>query len=268
MTEKSIDEFIGKFNFLAKSKGLVGIEREWFLLSSGNPAPRSPEFLELIKDPKWTYELSACQVEDRTEPKKTLKEIREELIRNEKKGRSIAKKLGLNLHAIEVAPKDMPLDVYPSPRYLKIVENISQERLLSACRVAAIQIHLGVPDIETAIQTANDLRKDIDYLSSIGDHSQGKRLELYKTMATNWEPPHYRDGEHFFEIAKKQNFVDNPRDCWHLIRISIHGTVELRMFGVTENVEEIIGWVSAIRSLLDDWKRGRMREGPFGGECW
>ena len=146
----------------------------------------------------------------------------------------------------------MPLDVYPEPRYLKIVKNITKERLKAACRVTGTHIHLGMTDIESAIQTANYLRKYIEYLSNLGDHSKGERLKLYKTMATDWYPPLYKNSKHFFEVAVQKGFVDNPRNCWHLIRISIHGTVELRMFGVTENIEEITDWVSIIRSILKE----------------
>ncbi|MDA2935785.1 glutamate-cysteine ligase family protein [Patescibacteria group bacterium AH-259-L05] len=252
-TQKKADiaEFLKKFKFDKKNKGLIGIEREYFLTSVDNtPIPCAVDFLKEMNDQKWTYELSVCQVEVRTNPEKKLENIHAQLIQNHKEGKAVARKLSLNLRSIEVAPENMILDVYPDPRYLKIVKTIPQEKLKAACRVTGTHIHIGMPDIETAIRSANHLKNYLNYLCRLGDHSHGKRLQLYKEMAPDWIPYHYRDVDHFFEVAKKQGFADNPRDCYHLIRISVHGTIELRMFGVTNDVEEIISWIAAVRSLL------------------
>lgn len=252
-TQKKADiaDFLKKFKFNKKNKGLIGVEREYFLISTdGIPVPGTADFLKKINDKKWTYELSACQVEVRTHPEKKLENIRTQLIQNDQKGRAVANKLGMNLCNIEVAPKNMSLDVYPDPHYVKIAKTIPQEKLKAACRVAATHIHIGMPDLETAIKSANHLRNYMDYLCRLGDHSDGKRLQLYKKMAIDWIPMCYKNTTHLFEVAKKQGFADNPRDCYHLIRISIHGTVELRMFGVTENVDEIMNWLAKIQTIL------------------
>lgn len=243
--------FLSKFNFREEMKWFVGIERERFLINSnGLFVPRAAEFLSLINNSLWTYELSACQVEDRTNPFKDIRKIKKALAENDSSGKAVAKKFGLRLQTIEVGPEDMPLVIYPDSRYLRIVKDISQERLSAGCRVASIQLHFGMPNLETAIETANALTEHLFSLCQIGDHSQGQRLTLYKKMATNWQPPDYRNGEHFFEVARQQGFAKNPRNCWHLIRISIHGTVELRMFGVTEDLEEISSWIKTVRKII------------------
>lgn len=256
MKEMDINDFLGKFNFREEGEGLIGIERERFLMAeNGVPTPKSEDFLKMVNGPQWGYELSACQIEDRTIPRKTARDIRRELVTNDELGQKIARRIGLTLRAIEVAPINMPIDVYPDPRYLEIVKDINHERLAAACRVTATHIHLGMPDIDSAIRVANFLRGYIGYLSRVGDHSHGQRLRLYKTMATDWHSPFYRDKEHLFEVAKAEGFAANPRDCWHLIRISIHGTVELRMFGVTEDIDEIMRWVSIVRLILQKRKK-------------
>ena len=84
----------------------------------------------------------------------------------------------------------------------------------------------------------------------LGDHSRGERIRLYQTMATNWRPPIYESSDHFDAVAREQGFAENLRNCWHLIRLSRHGTVELRMFGMTENVDENICWIEAVRDIL------------------
>ncbi|MEK7498442.1 MAG: hypothetical protein AAB611_01120, partial [Patescibacteria group bacterium] len=50
--------------------------------------------------------------------------------------------------------------------------------------------------------------------------------------------------------AQFRGFAENPRNCWDLIRISRHGTIEFRMFGVTDHVDEVLMWVSRIKKIL------------------
>ena len=245
-------EFLSRFKFKRNKSGFIGVERECFLVfPDGNLAPKSEEFLLSLDDKRWTYELSACQVESRTKPHKDLSSLKLELLENDNAGQNNAKKLGLVLIHQEIGDENMPLNVYPDSRYIKIVETISRDRLVSACRVAGTHLHIGVKNIRRAIEIYNLLVAHLNKLCDLGDHSNGERLRLYKTMAINWNPVVYDNEKHFFEIAKKQGFVDNPRNCWHLIRISIHGTVELRMFGATDKIDEIIYWTSFVKSLIN-----------------
>ena len=253
MSKDSMRDFLAKFSFRPELSGFVGIEREQFLTGAdGSYAPNAQNFLNLVGSPKWTYELSACQVESRTDPQKDLSAIKLELLENENHGNQTAYQLCLRLKNMEVGDSNMPLTVYSDPRYLEIAKTITKERLEAACRVTGTHIHLGVRDIEHAITLNNILVPFLDILCSLGDHSNGERIRLYKTMAKNWEPMKYESSEHFFEIAQAEGFTDNPRNCWKLIRISIHGTVELRMFGVADNIDEILEWVSFVKSIISE----------------
>ncbi|MBI5420859.1 MAG: hypothetical protein HZA35_00925 [Parcubacteria group bacterium] len=251
MTETTLPEFLGKFDFRDELTGYVGIEREHFLVDRhGILVPRSKDFLDAINDPRWTYELSACQVEDRTNPQREIGAIKLELLENDNNAKLCAEKLGICVINKEVQDKDMPLEVYPDPRYLEIVRNIDRERLCSACRVTGTHIHIGVSDMMSAIATYNLLLPYLEELCELGDHSDGERLRLYKTMATFWKPERYRNVHELFKVATLRGFADNPRNCWDLIRISRHGTIELRMFGVTDHVDEVLMWVSRIKKIL------------------
>jgi gamma-glutamyl:cysteine ligase YbdK (ATP-grasp superfamily) len=252
MEETGFNEFLGKFGFKKSGQGLIGIERERFLTDRGMlPVPRAEEFLAIVKDPRWTCELSSCQVEDRTEPKKRISDVEKELLLNDRMGNYVAGEMGLILYCMEVGPEDMPLDIFPKPRYLEIAENISLETLKAGCRVTGTHIHLGMPDIKTAIKASNAFREYIPYLCEIGNNSHGERLRLYKKMAPDWNPPVYEDKQHFFETAKEKGFAKDPRKCWHLIRISVHGTLELRMFGSTSRTRKTIEWVKTAREILE-----------------
>jgi gamma-glutamyl:cysteine ligase YbdK (ATP-grasp superfamily) len=247
----NLKKFKSSFGFRKELTGFIGIERERFLFFNGLTVPQAPLFLKYCSS-NWTYELSSCQVEDRTNPKKELNEVKKELEINDREGKRVGEELGFSLENLEVGPKDMSLEVYPNKRYLQIIKSLSLDVLSAACRVTGTHIHIGMPDLKTAISCSNLLRhkKYFDRLCQIGDHSDGQRLNLYKLMANDWYPPYYRNERHFFEVAKKKGFVENPRNCWNLIRISVHGTLELRMFGSTSDINEILSWVRFARSIL------------------
>lgn len=253
MKQTELADFLARFKFMKSMNGYVGIEREHFLVSqTGELVPRSVEFLQFINDSRWTYELSACQVESRTRPQKDLSAMKLELLENTNNGERVAENLGLCLVNQEVGDARMSLDVYPDPRYLEIVRTITQERLEAACRVTGIHLHLGVKNMEHALLVYNSLIPHLEMFCRLGNHSNGERLKLYKTMAIKWLPIVYEGVEHFFEIASRDGFVTNPRNCWQLIRISVHGTIELRMFGATDHADEILWWVSQVKFLTKE----------------
>lgn len=253
-TQNDITKFLQRFCFHPELAGYIGIEREQFLISpeSGQCVPRAPEFLKTINDPQWTYELSACQVESRTKPKQELSAIEHILCANESRGKVVATQMGLHLINREVGAMEMPLDVYPNPRYLEIAKTISRERLAAACRVTGIHVHIGTHTISDAILLHNAVLPHFESLCQLGDHSGGERLRLYKVMAEHWEPSAIHCPEHFFEIAQREGFSDHPRNCWKLIRISTHGTVELRMFGATDHVGEIMEWIQLLKTIIKE----------------
>lgn len=252
MKKRVYDRFVNRFVFRKELEGYIGIEREHFLLlHDGTPTPQSPEFLRRISDPRWTYELSACQVEARTVPHNDLDSLKLELLENENNAHYIAEKIGVALINQSVAIATMSLDVYPDdPRYEEIAKVLSPEQLRAACRVAGTHIHVGVGNIQQAINVYNLLVSYLGQLIQMSEGFDSERLALYKVVTPNWIPPHYEDIEDFFWTALENGFLENPRNCWNLIRISIHGTVELRMFGATDHVDEIIGWASQVRELI------------------
>lgn len=240
-----LEEFLQCFQFSPVGSFLVGVERECFLTDKdGEIAPLSPQILLSLPDrARFGYELSACQLEDRVGPCE-LKDIKDALLRNEEDIGSVESKLGFKRLFCEVGPSDMPLDVYPDPtgRYQQIVKNLPPEILLAACRVIGTHIHIGMPNHETALKVYNQVIVHWERLCQLGDGSNGQRLEIYKMMAPDFRSPHYSSWQNFYEEAVSKGFVSDPRRCWHLIRLSVRGTIEFRMFGVTADLDKIVDW--------------------------
>ncbi len=246
-----MQDFLKRFNFRQEASLLVGIERECFLTKNNEIKPLAPQFLEnLPKNERFGYELSACQLEDRVGHCQ-LDDLKNQLLNNEKEIQKTEKTLGIQRLFLEVAPTDMPLDVFPDPtgRYQQIVKKMPHEVLLAACRVTGTHIHIGMPNHESALKAYNQVVAYWQELCHLGDGSEGQRLKIYKIVAPSPQPLPYKDWNDFYQQAVKKKFDKNPRDCWTLIRISVHGTIEFRMFGPTNNLDTIVDWAQTCHQL-------------------
>lgn len=248
-----MEAFLSKFHFDPELKGAIGVEREFFLMKEGEPVPEAKRFLERIPNQTnaWTNELSACQVEFRTRPAMTENELRKELFYGEDHGETASGLLGLELSRETVGPRNMSLEVFPEERYMKIAKSIPLPKLRAACRVVGTHIHFGVASMAEALVLYNRMVEGHRQLLILGNRSGGMRHHLYKEMAGSCEPKPYWSIEAFYENAVMRGFAENPRDCYDLVRISQHGTVELRMFDAAESIDEIMEWVRKASKLRE-----------------
>jgi len=245
------ERFFKQFRFKKHLDGYFGIERERFLeFPNGKLAPLARRFLENTSSSGWICELSACQVENITHPYKNFASLKKELDLNDKKGNIIAQKMGVKISARELAPKNMPMNICSNRQCRSTVLSMTKLMREVSFRIADTHFHLGTESLEKAIFLHNFLRPYILEFYKLADYSEGKRFLLYKKASPDCFPPHYKNPDHFLKIAIEQGFADNPKQCGHLLRISIHGTVEMRMFGSTENNEKTIGWLKAVRRIV------------------
>jgi gamma-glutamyl:cysteine ligase YbdK (ATP-grasp superfamily) len=241
--------FTERFNFNPEKHLFVGIERECFLTRDGQIVPIAHEVISRLEGRGtfgrlYGYELSACQLEIRTDPV-PLEDFPKLIESSDQRLKAVEDTFKFEALHTEVAPYNMPLDVYPDPsgRYQEITRNMPIEKLRAACRVAGTHVHIGMGSKEQAIKAYNAAIPYLQTLCSMGDKSNGERLEIYRIMAPNFVPPRYTSWECYERYATEHGFIENPRNCWHLTRISVHGTIEFRMFGATPNIQEINEWV-------------------------
>ncbi len=243
-------EFLDRFRFDPSKHLFVGVERECFFVRDGAIVPEGPTIIPQpvpsgVFSGAYGYELSACQLELRTKPTQ-LPDLENTLLAMDAKLREDQVRLGFRVAHREVAPFDMPLDVYPDPsgRYQEITRDMPIEILRAACRVAGTHVHIGMGSPAQAIKAYNAARQHVPMLCAIGDNSSGERLSIYRIVKPALEPPPYADWDAYEQYAQENGFWGNPRDCWHIVRISAHGTIEFRMFGATPNPREIVTWAS------------------------
>lgn len=245
---QSLEDFKAQFAFDPSKTRMIGVEQECFIADlRGNIVPHAQKVLARLAScefaSQFSFELSACQIERKTRPcySENLKGELQVLQRTLDETLS-----SLDLQAIydPVAPEDMPLDVFPdqSGRYQKIAARMDMERLRSSCRVIATNIHIGMPDHESALCTYNTLVGNFASLLRFGDKSGGKRLAIYQSIVPDWKPRTFTDWGALHRFAVEGGFAHDVRSWWSLIRISRHGTIEARWLDATESNDEATAW--------------------------
>lgn len=253
--DQDLATFRARFAFDKTKVGLVGVERECFIVdNAGVIVPESVRVLRALKRlgvaNRFCYELSACQVESHAGPCK-IDDLEQELATGDSLLDSALKKLGLRSSHDEVAPATMPLDVFPDPtgRYQDITSKMPRDVLLAACRVIGTHVHVGMPDHEAALRAYNRVVAHCESLSQLGDRSNGERLAIYRIVKKDCVPQPYVDWTAFHQFAIASGFNIDLRSCWTLIRISKHGTIEARMFGATTSISQVTHWARTFHTL-------------------
>ncbi len=269
------NEFLSKFEFREEYTLKIGVERECHLVDlNGKIAPLAPEVLLWLwanSDGRricYTYELSACQLEDRIERPCDLIEVKSLMKKNEAEIKQAESLLGFSRRFSGIGPEDMPLDHYPDPRYDRIVKTLSENALRAACRVTGVHILIGMPDAITALKVYNHSVDYFEMLCRLGYNFQNERLDGYETVVDEVsisasprmrlffdhlveirKPPRYENWKEFYQRACREGFYEDPRRLWDFIRISRHGAIEFRMFDTTSDLDRIVFWALTCQSL-------------------
>lgn len=266
----TIEKFKSLFKYDWDKVGYVGIERECFITDmDGGIVPtaqkvlsglergihtdeRSLSYWGIVRPEKgaFGYELSACQIESRVGPC-CLADLQPNLKYREEQLKAALHHYGLLALHTEVGPEDMPLDIYPDPtgRYQKITKDMPRKILLAACRVIGTHVHIGMRDHDMALRVYNHVIRHYAEFCELGNGSFGDRLAIYRQMAPDFEPNPYASWDEYYQTAVAKSFAEDPRKCWTLIRISVHGTIEFRMFGATDSIGRIVKWATQCRDL-------------------
>jgi gamma-glutamyl:cysteine ligase YbdK (ATP-grasp superfamily) len=252
---EGLGAFIQQMQFRPMLTGRVGLEREVFLSTDPEGSlmvPQAMRALKILVDSQYRShfvpELSACQLEYRTSPVK-IDDLAEELITLDD---DLCKRLApIGLYPVyrEVGPADMPLNVYPEDRYAVISGRMRIEVLRAACRVTGTHVHVGMPDLETAIRVYNHVIEHTDELIELGDGSAGERMRLYRIVSPRCDPFGVDSAQDLYRLAREQGFDSNLRNCWWLIRITRYGTIEFRVFGNTLDIYKVEEWARVCHKL-------------------
>lgn len=245
----------------------VGVERERFIVdrSSGKIVPAIGKLLPKVHETGrqrglptslFGYELFAGQIEDRTPPCKSLVELRSALAVNDAVMEEVAIQNGLVFDSSDFVEECqiMSLEVNPfDQRHHDIWRAITQERRSAASRVAATHIHVAVTK-EQAVALINACReKEVERLIKTSDHSNGRRINTYRIMAeTKGVPPIFSSFEELMAYIERHG---GEKNVWDLVRFKPSTqTVEFRMFGATNDIDEVVEYAKLCIEMLNSIK--------------
>lgn len=240
----------------------LGAERERFIVDKrGKIIPAIGVLLPLVRKiarkkninpEQFGHELFAGQIEDRTPPCRSLEGLSLALKTNDQILNEAIQFLDLEFDYSEFVEENQIIELAVNPfdeRHKNIWESITFERRLAASRVAAVHVHIST-SINQAVRLLNICCDGvITRLAKLGDHSDGKRLAAYRVMTgCDSNPPQFKNANELLEYINKRG---GERNVWDFVRYKPStGTTEFRMFGCTNNVDEILEYAKACLGLL------------------
>ena len=237
-----VDAFLSQITFRPEWTGYISCEREFFITEDGVIVPRAHEIIPAINQPDvFTNELSDCQFEYNAGPV-TIDKLREAIIEREEACRRYEEEHGFKLASIEVAPENMSRDIYPAKRYEGISERVPADVLLGMLRIAGTHFHVGVSGPEMALRVYNSLVRKLSRFNMLGDNSNGERLRIYRDIVPVWEPVECASLEEYASLLVVDGEIIALGDDYRLVKITHHGTVEVRGFGAPEDLDELTSW--------------------------
>ncbi len=256
------EEFIKKFAFDPSKRFCLGVEEEVWTVhpSSGVLIPGALRvFLNTnVVWPNCKPELPAQQLEVVTPVCKDLYALGHALRQNEMMLDRIAKTFNFKISRAPVPEKPFALDVFPKPRYLEIKKRFGAR--LRGAYVAGLHIHIGIGSPEEAIRVMNACRTVLPWFLALSARSSvyaGQRMPCksyrfvkYREMAGEVVPPYLESWDDFALTAKNKGFLEDPRMCWWGLRISPHGTVELRICDVQADRKKTLALAALFRLFV------------------
>jgi carboxylate-amine ligase len=255
-------DFKGKFRFSSENRFAIGVEEEVWIVHprTGVLLPWATKIFTPGYEKRYPMlkpELPSQQIEAVTPICRSMAEVQHALIINDATLHLLARQHGFRVSREPVPTKPFSVNVFPTSRYLQIQKRVG-ERLRGAY-VAGLHIHIGVGSPDEAVRAINVLRQYLPEFLSLSACSprtvEGRRYVSFRfikycEMAGGIVPRHFRHWEDFETAALSEGFYEDPRNCWWAVRISPHGTVELRVCDVQPNRASTLALVAMARVLV------------------
>jgi glutamate---cysteine ligase / carboxylate-amine ligase len=241
----------------------LGVEEELFLVDPGDgrQLDAREQVLERIGEPgrgEITGEVHACQIELITDVCATSAEAVEVLA--DLRRTVLATGIGLIGSATHPTAAEGEAGISDRERYRYIAELLGDAL---ATPVAALHVHVGMPDAETAIRAFNGLRRHLPLIEALGANSpyrhghdtgfaSARELSL-RAWPRSGAPREMADYEDFAGFAERlTRAAEVPDYTFHWWRLRPHprlGTVEVRALDVQSSLARTASLVALIHAL-------------------
>jgi YbdK family carboxylate-amine ligase len=253
----------------AATGATFGVEEEFHLVDPVSyRLTRSPALAEaVLRQESGRHlhaEITTTQLESATDICTGLADLRAELVTTRAEAAGAAARAGVRILAASTHPFDswQQQDITPAPRYQAMVERWAGLALQQD--IVGCHVHVGVPDLETAVAVMDRARPYLPVLLAMtgsspfhdgvdtGHHS-------YRTMWwSRWPntgiPEYLGSAERFSEVVAGMVASGVVADGSHLywdLRPSSHlPTLEFRLADVCTEVDDVVLHAGLVRSLV------------------
>lgn len=246
-----------------------GVEVELQILDreSGDLAPGAVRILKACQDDGvagTAAELIQSMIEVKTGICRNVDMAKEQLFARIGRVRNIASSLGYDLAMASTHPfhHTTTSTIFPGERYEKILERL---QWLTYQRVMfGLHVHVGMPDGDAAIGVINLLVRYLPHLIALSANSpfwQGvdtglasSRVALYRLLPHAGLPQYFADWREFRDYCRVMldcGTISSFKDIyWDIRPRPDYGTIEIRICDVPSTLNEVLGLVALVRSLV------------------
>src|SRR5437899_983992 len=258
------------------SQFTVGIEEELLLVDPETHllTPTAAQVLAAMGAPEATasHEAYAAQIELRSPPVRDAAEAGDAL----RSARAAARAAGATLMGVGLHPADTDGDseLVDSERYHRVARMM--RGLFARTPEAALHVHVGMPDPQTAIRAFNGLRSHLPLLQALSANSPwwfgrdsglaSARYALVRTYPGRGVPAAFPDFDAYVQ-ATEQTLAAGGIDEYTLLWWDVRphpklGTVELREMDVQTSVEDAAALGALVQGLALEAAEDRVRHAP------
>jgi len=247
----------------------LGVEEEFHLVDPVTyRLTRSPALAEAVMRHEsgrhLHAEITTTQLESATDVCRSLSDLRTELVTTRAEAAGAAARAGVRILAASTHPFDSwhQQDITPAPRYTAMVDRwagLAVQQDIVGCHV-----HVGVPDLETAVAIMDRARPYLPVLLAMTGSSPfhdgvDTGHASYRTMwwsrwPTTGPPEYLGSAERFHEVVTGLVASGVVADASHLywdLRPSYHlPTLEFRLADVCTEVDDVVLHAALVRSLV------------------
>jgi YbdK family carboxylate-amine ligase len=253
----------------APAGATFGVEEEFHLVDPDSyRLTRSPALAEAVLrrevGPHLHAEITTTQLESVTGICTGLADLRAELVTTRAEAAGAAARAGVRILAASTHPFDSwhDQDITPAPRYQAMVDRwagLAMQQDICGCHV-----HVGVPDLETAVAVMDRARPYLPVLLAMTGSSPfhdgvDTGHDSYRTMWwSRWPmtgPPEYFGSADRFEevvagLVTSGVIADGSHLYWDLRPSSHLPTLEFRLADVCTEVDDVVLHAALARSLV------------------
>jgi glutamate---cysteine ligase / carboxylate-amine ligase len=161
---------------------------------------------------------------------------------------------------------------YPSERYRLIAREM--RGLMERTPTAALHVHVGMPDAETAIRACNGLRAHLPLLQALAANSPfwhgidsglaTARAHVFRALPSSEIPPIFASYDEYAErvetLTEAAELPDYTFLWWDIRPAPVHGTLEVRAMDAQSSLLTVAGISALVHALA---VRASEQRGPW-----